>query len=827
MNTQDRAESMWKKIIPWMCVIVAILSIFLLIIIQGRSLLNVLVQAQVKQSITPVKADNSKNATARAFASLIDGRDSGNIHVSGVNLESILTEDSLPFLKDKKIKGVLSIHLTLEREENPSGSQIRWQSDISVHGLSIYSKDYGINLQDRPIRLTSHGSYNLKTRDMHINLLRMELANFKPWTLKGTLKNAFSANRDLDLQMRGNAIPLQEIKKVATGRFLKWLDAIDVDGHLEADLSIKGNPHKPAVKGKLAIRGPRLKHKRMELDSFEATLPFKYKNNTCVIEDARFRVKEFTDILNGINVHGMGEIHSSFTVTIPEKTDPHVKGEVSLFITDTGFSSPDETKIGEKIAIKVSSGVEFMLPLKWIDFAIQSEATGFELLIDRFYGDFHDKILNLSAKGRYIRADDSIHIAQSEIGLSHMGSILLSGNISGLKGSASVDAEIQVRDLSNGDVYDFFIAETFQDQVPLLSLLEIAGKSSMKLSVQGSMESFNASGEIHIADTNILEKESGNSAKGVNIFLPVDVSYPKASGGQKGKRYGSFVVQELSWAPLQLMNLEIYPVIWENEVLFKEDIMLPVFGGNVAIRNVHFSDIFDPKRQIRLAIEVNDIDLAEVSVAFEMPRFEGRLSGNIPKVSFIEDRLLTEGAIVLELFGGKMTVSDLSVDNVFSPITSLKSSIELEDIDLGQLTGTFDFGHISGVVSGRVDDLVVVKGQAESFKASLESYRKKGVSQRISVTALKKISILGTGSSASVLDRGIYRFFDEYRYSKLGFRAFLKNDNLLLLGVENEGDIGYLVKGGILPPKVDVLYYNQNIPFQEIVRRLKRIKQIE
>jgi hypothetical protein len=357
-------------------------------------------------------------------------------------------------------------------------------------------------------------------------------------------------------------------------------------------------------------------------------------------------------------------------------------------------------------------------------------------------------------------------------------------------------------------------------------LLEITGKSSMKLSVQGSMESFNASGEIHIADTNILEKESGNSAKGVNIFLPVDVSYPKASGGQKGKRYGSFVVQELSWAPLQLMKLEIHPVIWENEVLFKEDIMLPVFGGNVAIRNVHFSDIFDPKRQMGLAIEVNDIDLAEVSVAFEMPRFEGRLSGNIPKVNLIEDRLLTEGAIVLELFGGKMAVSDLSVDNIFSPIASLKSSIEMEDIDLGQLTGTFDFGHISGVVSGRIDDLVVVKGQAESFKASLESHRKRGVSQRISVTALKKISILGTGSSVSVLDRGIYRFFKEYRYSKLGFRAFLKNDNLLLLGVENEGDIGYLVKGGILPPKVDVLYYNQNIPFQEIVRRLKRIKQI-
>jgi hypothetical protein len=100
MKTPERPGSVWDKIIPWMCVLLAVFSIFLVIYIQGSSLINNLVQAQVKQSITPVKADNSENVTARAFASLIDGRDSGNIHVSGVNLESILTEDSLPFLKE-------------------------------------------------------------------------------------------------------------------------------------------------------------------------------------------------------------------------------------------------------------------------------------------------------------------------------------------------------------------------------------------------------------------------------------------------------------------------------------------------------------------------------------------------------------------------------------------------------------------------------------------------------------------------------------------------------------------------------------------------------
>ncbi|NOZ69633.1 MAG: hypothetical protein GXP46_10435, partial [Deferribacteres bacterium] len=85
------------------------------------------------------------------------------------------------------------------------------------------------------------------------------------------------------------------------------------------------------------------------------------------------------------------------------------------------------------------------------------------------------------------------------------------------------------------------------------------------------------------------------------------------------------------------------------------------------------------------------------------------------------------------------------------------------------------------------------------------------------------ISILGTGSSSSILDRGIYRFFKEYRYEKLGFRASLKNDRLRLLGIENRGNTGYLVKGGLLPPKVDVISYNQDISFKEMVSRLKRV----
>jgi hypothetical protein len=195
-------------------------------------------------------------------------------------------------------------------------------------------------------------------------------------------------------------------------------------------------------------------------------------------------------------------------------------------------------------------------------------------------------------------------------------------------------------------------------------------------------------------------------------------------------------------------------------------------------------------------------------------------------VKFYKGSLVTEGKILLKLFGGEMVVNNISISDALSPIASLTSSIEIREIDLSKLTETFEFGHISGVLGGYVKDLTITNGQAESFIAHIETVKRKGVSQKISVKALEKISVLGSGSSATIFGQGLYQFFKEYRYSRMGFRGGLKNDNFLLLGIAIEGNKSYLVRGTLLPPSVNVISYVQNISFKEMVRRLKRIKLI-
>jgi hypothetical protein len=84
--------------------------------------------------------------------------------------------------------------------------------------------------------------------------------------------------------------------------------------------------------------------------------------------------------------------------------------------------------------------------------------------------------------------------------------------------------------------------------------------------------------------------------------------------------------------------------------------------------------------------------------------------------------------------------------------------------------------------------------------------------------------VLSSGQEAGALYSGIAGFFDSFRYSKLGFKATLKNDKLTLRGVESRDGQEYLVVGSFIPPTVNVISHTQDIAFFELLRRLERMQ---
>ena len=63
-----------------------------------------------------------------------------------------------------------------------------------------------------------------------------------------------------------------------------------------------------------------------------------------------------------------------------------------------------------------------------------------------------------------------------------------------------------------------------------------------------------------------------------------------------------------------------------------------------------------------------------------------------------------------------------------------------------------------------------------------------------------------------------------YRYRKIGIRCSLRNDVFHLEGTAKPGTSTYLIYGGWLPPRIDVIASTPTISFQEMVKRLKRIE---
>lgn len=513
------------------------------------------------------------------------------------------------------------------------------------------------------------------------------------------------------------------------------------------------------------------------------------------------------------------------------KTSPahpySVEGSASLALTDWEFASPDGEMMGEGVDLDISGGFKLSLPEKKAVFDISASAGGFEVLIGSLYGDFIEKSCTLSLNGEYAGGSDSLAITQARVGLADIGSLQMSADITGLTTSPAFDTTGRLEVPSLGKVYNPFIKETFQDDLPFLSTLSLDGGASVRFKAAGSFENFDASGEIKVSHADITDEGSGFSVKGVEIALPIDITYPEAKEERAARRFGSLSIESISWNALHIADLGFYPAIWQNALVFKEDLLIPVFNGLVVFKDLNYKDIFAANRELNVTIVMDDIDLSEVSASVGLPAFSGSLSGIIPRAKFAAGSFTTEGEVILRLFGGELKVSGIALDDVFTPIASIRSNIEFKEIDLGRMTDVFEFGRVTGVVQGYVRGLVITGGQPESFEAAVETVARRGVGQKISVKALKTISIFGTGSTGSIFSTGIHRFFQEYRYSKMGFSGRLKNDDFFLTGIETDGAKGYLVKGSILPPRVDVLSYRQKISFRQMVERIKRVQTVE
>jgi hypothetical protein len=250
---------------------------------------------------------------------------------------------------------------------------------------------------------------------------------------------------------------------------------------------------------------------------------------------------------------------------------------------------------------------------------------------------------------------------------------------------------------------------------------------------------------------------------------------------------------------------------------------IPVLDGGLEI------DAFDlaqsAGRPLHWAVDgiLTPVSLQALTGALDWPEFGGKLSGVIPQVSYDNGVLRVGGVLQVRVFGGEVTLRDLTLEQPFGEVPRLQVSAQARQIDLEQLTRAFSFGRIEGKLAGRVDGLQMENWQPVAFDAEFATPPGDRSRHRISQKAVDNISSIGGGGVGGALSRSLLRLLEDFPYDRLGIRCRLQNGICAMGGVAPVDGGYYLVKSRFIPPRLDVIGYADRVNWSGLVAQLKRV----
>lgn len=284
---------------------------------------------------------------------------------------------------------------------------------------------------------------------------------------------------------------------------------------------------------------------------------------------------------------------------------------------------------------------------------------------------------------------------------------------------------------------------------------------------------------------------------------------------------------KLAWQQLQIRAVPVGPA--ELSFLSRADTIrllkktqLPLLGGAIAINHFNWQAKKQQDPEVSFEGELNDVSLEQLSQALNWTPLSGIVSGHIPRIEYSNKTLSLGGELIVKVFDGKVRISNLASSGLFTDFPKFHSDLEIENLDLDQLTGKFKFGGITGKLSGYVRQLYMENWHPVSFFAWLGTPENDDSRHRISQKAVQNIANIGGGGAADLLSKSFLRFFETFGYDKLGLGCYLHDGVCQLMGVEAR-ESGYaIITGGGLP-RIDVIGYNSRVDWNVLMERLKRI----
>lgn len=260
-----------------------------------------------------------------------------------------------------------------------------------------------------------------------------------------------------------------------------------------------------------------------------------------------------------------------------------------------------------------------------------------------------------------------------------------------------------------------------------------------------------------------------------------------------------------------------------------QPVLLPIFDGGLAVDTLRIRHAGTEQMYVRFDAALRPISLTLLSRALGWPEFAGTIAGRIPNLQMSEGVVTLDGDLEARAFDGRIVVRDLELRDALGQYPRLHASLDFDQLDLEQVTGTFSFGMITGRLSGRIEDLETFAWMPESFDARFYTPPDDRSAHRISQRAVTNLSSIGGGSGggvAAALQGGFLRFFDSFRYDRLGLSCRLVNDVCTMGGIERPGGGYYIVKGAGLP-RINVIGSQSRVAWSRLVGQLAAIMESE
>lgn len=490
----------------------------------------------------------------------------------------------------------------------------------------------------------------------------------------------------------------------------------------------------------------------------------------------------------------------------------------NLTLRSMDFQDPTGDYVGEGAFLEAELEVNGSAD-RPLDFRYSAKVEKGEILLNRLY-------FNLNKNGFHVSGAAEVETekkrAQSTFNMKLEEILSLSGRaaVDFRNQDPSLLLLVHVPENPIEPVFRHLISEPFVNEFPLLSGMSASGGFSADVELSLGSE-WSLKGRCTLLQGTISSKEPPFRLQGVRLDLPLFLGSSNFGGGVRQTGMLQIESMELPYLPGQPLNVETSS--GSNSLFLRGPISLMLPGGTVEIGSISMTELVTrPIVQTSLSVEQLELDPLLSRI---WPRsVTGKLTGRLDPVHYAGGAISSNGPLKADLFGGEVVIENLGVSGLFSfPIFSLDG--RWEDISLLELTRDTSFGRIQGILRGSVKDVEISQLQPQRFDLFLESVKKDGVPQKISIDAVDNIARIGGGQSPFMGAAGLLSaFFREFTYSKIGVKALLENDTFRINGTIREGGVEYLVKRGSFSG-VNVVNQNPDnrISFKDMLKRVQRI----